>query len=299
MTNKTRSANGRGHTYKNGNSYRTVIKHQGMVITASAKSIQESRKKARTKFEDHLKHLKVPKLNGENILLGNFLFEWLENEHIHNIAQSTYRRYHSLARCHIQPLIGKYPLTELNPNLISGLLNSMRNQGQSTRSMQQTRALLSIVLEQAESLELIASNPVKKVKNPQLKSRSISPLSLEEVRRLLGTYRGTSMGARLHVALVCGLRQGEALGLTWDDVDLLDGSINVRRQAQRINGETRLVELKTERSERMVALASETVAALAKQRDLLLATSLSRQELLFKNLVFPGESGDFKTSQTD
>jgi integrase len=79
--------------------------------------------------------------------------------------------------------------------------------------MQQARALLSIALGEAENLGSIQSNPVRKVKNPQLTERQISPLTLEEVKRLLKTYEGTYLSARLHLALVCGLRQVEALGL--------------------------------------------------------------------------------------
>jgi integrase len=299
MSVKSRAANGRGHTYKNGNSYRTVIKHQGLVVTASASTIQESRRKAKIKLEEKLNTLKVPILKGSEIRLSDFLFQWLEEEHRHNIAHSTYRRYHSLARCYIKPILGRYFLSELSPGLIGSFLKEMHNQGQSSRSRQQARALLSITLDQAESQELISTNPVKKVKNPVLKSRQISPLSLEEVKRLLETYKGTSLGARLHISLVCGLRQGEALGLTWGDIDLIGGSLVVRRQVQRINGISQFVPLKTERSKRFVALTDETVAALKKHKTIQEEGKKFEPKKQEFNLVFTGVGGEFQTSQAD
>ena len=130
MTQKSRKPNGQGHTYKNGNSYRTVIQHNGHTITASAKTVQESKRLAKEKV------LSLP-LNKQGLILkqdktslGNFLNEWLETDHKNHIAYSTYTRYRSLARNHITPLIGHHLLQDLTPRLITWLLNEMKNNGQ-------------------------------------------------------------------------------------------------------------------------------------------------------------------------
>ena len=47
----SRRSNGQGHTYKVGNSYRTVIHCEGNIITAMAATAQESRKRAKEKLE--------------------------------------------------------------------------------------------------------------------------------------------------------------------------------------------------------------------------------------------------------
>jgi integrase len=44
---------------------------------------------------------------------------------------------------------------------------------------------------------------------------------------------GRRNAVRLEVALILGLRQGEALGLQWDDVDFDGGTLRVRRALQR------------------------------------------------------------------
>jgi integrase len=64
------------------------------------------------------------------------------------------------------------------------------------------------------------------------------------------------------VALTMGLRQSEALGLCWEDVDLDLGYIRVTRQLQRIHGSPQLVEPKTERSRRTLAMPPMIAEAL-------------------------------------
>jgi integrase len=152
----------------------------------------------------------------------------------------------------------------------------------------------------AENNEYILINPVKKVRIPVNKSREIEPLSIEEVKRLLETYRGTYLSARLNVALICGLRQGEALGLRWQDVDLAKGVLDVRNQIQMIDGKLQLTGLKTERSRRSLVLTSGTVESLTAHREIVnqmrSAYGIDWKEC---DLVFPSLDGSPKQSTLD
>jgi integrase len=176
----------------------------------------------------------------------------------------------------------------------------MRESGQSPRSQQQARALLSVALGEAEGNEYIPSNPVKKVRIPVNRGREIEPLGIEEVKRLLETYKGTYLSARLHIALLCGLRQGEALGLRWEDVDLVNGVLEVRNQIQMIDGRLQLTGLKTERSRRSLILTSGSLEALKAHQHLLVQMRLAiGNEWQENNLVFPGMDGSPKQSTLD
>ncbi len=295
-----RKANGQGHTYKVGNSYRTVIRKGDHRITAMASTVQESRRRAKEKLD------LMPNISSKSSLpvarmhLADYLLQWLEEEHKHNIAHSTYKRYLALAKFHINPKVGDVELQKLSSNDITQMLTGMRQAGQSPRSQQQARALLSVALRDAEYKGYISINPVNRVRNPQGKRVEISPLSIEEVRRLLGTYAGTYLGARLHIALICGLRQGEALGLTWNEVDLELKSIKVSRQVQIVNGMQVFTDLKTEKSSRIIALTEETTAAL--RSHLSLIEHLKRcteSNWIENNLVFPDAYGNFRSPKTD
>jgi integrase len=300
MTERKRKTNGQGYTYKAGNSYRTVIRRNGLVVTAMAKTEQESKRLAKFKLSQE-PNIKVDSMKPrEKLTLSDFLLKWLDEEHQHNIAHTTYKRYRSLATHHIIPAIGHYQLTKLTPRLITELLSRMRKEGQGVRSQQQARALLSVALGEAENLDYIQLNPVRKVKNPQGGERSITPLKLDEVKRLLATYKGTYLSARLHIALLCGLRQGEALGLRWQDINFEDGTIEVKTQIQKIHGVYEFTGLKTVRSQRTVVLTADTLEALQKHHELIQSWAL-RDECTWKewDLVFPKQDGNPRSPMTD
>ncbi len=295
-----RKANGQGHTYKVGNAYRTVIRKGDHSITAMAVTAQESRKRAKEKLELMPNILSRNSLPVGRMQFSEYLISWLEDEHKHTIAHSTYKRYLALAKFHINPVLGEIELQKLSSSDITKMLAVMRESGQSPRSQQQARALLSVALRDAEYKGFILVNPVTRVRNPQGKRIEISPLSIEEVKRLLNTYSGTYLGGRLHIALICGLRQGEALGLTWDAIDLEARTIKVSRQVQIINGDQIFTELKTEKSSRLIALTAETTTAL--RGHLSLIEQLKQRagsSWVENNLVFPDGFGNFRSPKTD
>lgn len=297
----SRRSNGQGHTYKVKNSYRTVIHYNGHVVTAMAATVQESRKLAKEKLE------KLPKAVGNKsalpqskIALAEYLISWLDDAHKHQIAHSTWKRYRALAIHHIIPVIGLIPLRKIVPSDIQSVLTVMREAGQSPRSQQQARALLSVALGEAEANEYILSNPVKKVRIPVNKNREIEPLTTEEVKRLLETYKGTYMSARLHIALLCGLRQGEALGLRWQDIDLDNGILEVRNQIQMIDGKRQLTGLKTERSRRSLVLTSGSLEALKSHQEIVhQMRSVYGRKWQENDSVFPSSDGSPKQSTLD
>jgi integrase len=297
----SRRSNGQGHTYKVGNSYRTVIHCNGHVVTAMAASLQESRRRAKEKFE------RIPQGKVSNnslplskITLGKFLLDWLENEHQHRIAHSTYKRYRALAIHHIDPIIGEIQIRKVLPTDITLVLSKMRERGQSPRSQQQARALLSVALGEAENKGYIALNPVKKVRIPVNKGREIEPLAIEEVKRLLETYEGTYMSARLHIALLAGLRQGEALGLRWQDIDFDSATLEVRNQIQKIDGHLQLTGLKTDRSKRFIALTGGSLESLKQHRQIIENMRLACGDFWQENdLVFPHTDGTFHPAILD
>ena len=297
----SRRSNGQGHTYKVGNSYRTVIHCNGHVVTAMAGSLQESRRRAKEKLE------KIPQGKVSNnalplskMTLGKFLLDWLENEHQHRIAHSTYKRYRALAIHHIYPVIGQIQIRKVLPTDITSVLSQMREQGQSPRSQQQARALLSVALGEAENKGYISLNPVKKVRIPINRVKEMHPLGIEDVKRLLETYKGTYMSARLHVALLAGLRQGEALGLRWTDIDFDAATLEVRNQVQKIDGRLQLTGLKTDRSRRLIALTGGSLESLKQHREIVESLKgVCGDSWQENDLVFPHTDGTFHPAILD
>ena len=82
----------------------------------------------------------------------------------------------------------------------------------------------------------------------------ISPLTPEQAHRLFESSADDRYRALWVTALATGLRQGELLGLRWEDVDLDAGRLTVRHTLANVGGTLTLLEPKTSRSRRTVML---------------------------------------------
>jgi integrase len=92
---------------------------------------------------------------------------------------------------------------------------------------------LRAALNEAVRRSHLARNPVLVAKAPKLDEEDVEPYNLPEIQRLLEAAARRRHGARWALALALGLRQGEALGLNWEYVDLDKGTIRVRRSRLR------------------------------------------------------------------
>jgi len=128
--------------------------------------------------------------------------------------------YESVIRVHINPLLGKTRLDRLTPQQVQALVNRKLEDGLAPKSVHSILALLRNALRQAERWELVSRNVASLVDPPRIERTEIQPLSLAEARIMLDAAKTDRLGALYSVALAMGLRQGEALGLRWQDVDL-------------------------------------------------------------------------------
>jgi integrase len=79
----------------------------------------------------------------------------------------------------------------------------------------------------------LGQNPVLMAKAPRLSEDEPEPYDVEEIQCLLKVVAERRNGVRWVVALALGLRQGEALGLKWEHVDLKKGILRIRRNRLR------------------------------------------------------------------
>ncbi len=95
-------------------------------------------------------------------------------------------------------------------------------------------------------------------------------LASGQVVQLLETARGDRLEALYVLAVTTGLRQGELLGLQWEDVDLAGAALHVRHTLHELNGRLWIGEPKTRRARRQVDLPSIAVVALQDHRERML-----------------------------
>jgi integrase len=101
--------------------------------------------------------------------------------------------------------------------------------GSSAGTAHQAHRTIGTALNEAVRRNYLGRNPASLAKAPRLTEQEIEPYSVEEVQRILTAVSQRRNHARWAVAHALGLRQGEALGLKWSDVDLDRGTMRVRR----------------------------------------------------------------------
>ena len=224
-------------------------------------------------LRDHQQGLPVAP---ERQTVATFLTSWLDVAAKPRLRPSTYTSYRQTVTQHLVPALGRIILQKLTAQQVQRYLNEKRAVGLSARTVQYHHAILRSALNQAVKWDLIPRNVATLVDVPRVEQHDFRYFTLEESRRFLRAVQGDRLEALYTVAVALGLRQGEALGLRWDDVDL--ANVKVRMQLQRINGKLTLVPTKTARSRRTIPLPEFAIAALRRHRTQQLQERLAAGE---------------------
>jgi integrase len=205
--------------------------------------------------------------DSRGLTVGEFLQRWLHEVAEPSVRPWTFHGYEVHIRLHIDPVLGRIPIWRLEPLQVQGLINRKLKKGLSPKTVRYIRGTLRSALNQAVRWGLVARNAAALVDGPRVPTYEIQPFEPDEARRFLDAAKGHRLEALYAVALTLGLRQGEALGLRWQDVDLQMGYLRVARQLQRFDGVFQLVEPKTARSRRTIVMPPSVTARLADHRD--------------------------------
>jgi integrase len=170
--------------------------------------------------------------------LANYLYEWVSINEI-NWEFKTTERNKSDIRLHIEPLIGEKKITEISPTDIERLYKQLRTQHNlSDYSVLRIHVLLKTAFKRALILRRIYVNPMESVLKPVVRDKAKKTLSELDVSKLLELVdtKSEMWAALWWVTLLTGLRQGEVLALTWENLDLDSGKLTVTSQIQRQTG---------------------------------------------------------------
>jgi integrase len=198
--------------------------------------------------------------------LGPFLRHWLDEVARPTLRASTYESYDDLVTLHLIPGLGRIALAKLGPSDVQAFLNAKLASGLSPRRVQYMHAVLRRALKTAERWGLASRNVAKLVDPPRVPRHEIAPLTQEQAGQLLAAAGDDRLYALYALALATGLRQGELLALRWQDIDLVERWLSVRHTLARVGGKLILLEPKTDRSRRTIALPQTAVAALRAHR---------------------------------
>ncbi|MGC9472590.1 tyrosine-type recombinase/integrase [Streptomyces sp. WG4] len=256
--------------------------------------------KTREEVADKLTELQEKTRQGipaasSTMAFGDYLTYWLATIAPARLKPATLNSYEGLTRLYIRPALGKKRLNRLSPADVRRFLTEFKGaclcclrgadrerpeekrgccavgkcckRLPSARTVQYVHAVLRSALQQAMREELIARNVARIVETPTVTPKEVRPLDGAEARILLKTARAHRLYALWLLLVSTGLRRGEALALTWSDVDLTNRQLRVRRNVQRIRRELLFGTPKTTRSIRTVSVPLHLVRALTHHRD--------------------------------
>ena len=143
------------------------------------------------------------------------------------IRESSHKIVAANLRNHVLPFFGDMRLREIKPMHIQMFLTSL---GDTSKSLQaKCFQIVKGVLASAVDNGLIAKTPVSSTdKAGGTPTKTRKPLTVAQAKELLSNLEGKRPYAFVLIALSTGMRRGEILGLTWDDIDFDNNVIHVR-----------------------------------------------------------------------
>lgn len=193
--------------------------------------------------------------------LYDYINYWLENEAVTTLKPRTIELYKETTERYIKKEIGYLKLTELNQIILYNFLREKQKQ-YSLSTIGNIKNVLSNSFNLAVRSGILPFNPLNGVKlsskgyNDSRKQEKRA-LTLEEMNSLLEAVKDSRYYIPCILALHMGLRRGEILGLTWDDIDFENQTISVNKILLTINKTTNLHTPKTKGSIRTIKMTKD------------------------------------------
>jgi integrase len=232
--------------------------------TLSATTRKEVAEKLKAVLRDQQRGLVLPT---DRQTVAQFLDTWLVDVVKPSVRTSTFDSYNEIVQRHLKPTLGRWLLSKLTPQHVQQMLNGKLDEGLSPRTVQYMRDVLRNALGQALKWGLVTRNVATLVDPPRVPHYEMRFLSPDEARTFLTAARHDRLEALYAVAVAMGLRQGEALGLRWEDIDFATRTLRVRHALQRVDGQLTLVETKTAQSRRTLIMPQSVGNALLRHRE--------------------------------
>lgn len=206
---------------------------------------------------------------------GEWINEWLNNYVRTTSKQRTFERYRQTIETHILPTLGGYELNDLQPIVLQKFVmdlltsgNKKTGKGLSPNFVKGAISILQSSLRTAHVLGIVAEYTADKIKPPKTQERQVECFSMVEQKKI-EKYIAEGSKSKLKGIVIClytGLRIGELLALTWEDIDFEKCTLSITKSCHdgRVNGVRCLVmdTPKTETSCRCIPLPKTILAIL-------------------------------------
>lgn len=232
----TRRSNGEGSTprkRKDGRWQINIQTNQTSTGTETRKTLYgRTRAEVVAKARTYRRQLEAGLLaDSSNQTLHNWAETWLTTiapQRVRPQTLATYRGY--ITRwVYTTPVAGKQ-LDQIKPKDIEHLYQRMRAAGMKESTVHHLHRVLAICFKAAVTNDLLARNPMDRVPKPQVETFNPVVLSPAKARQLITALEDDEEWGLTHtINLALGLRQGERLGLCWEDINFETGTMRIER----------------------------------------------------------------------
>lgn len=198
------------------------------------------------------------------VTVGAYLPTWLEVTVRPKARASTHRTYERVCVKHLIPALGQVRLAHLTPAHVEALLASMVAAGYSETTAGQARGVLGTALAAAQRDLGLPRNVARLARLPRTSATPFRPerLTVADVRLVGEAVRGHRVEPAVLFSIATGVRHGELLALSHDDLDLTDRVVTIRHSLERGQGPPRIARPKSDSGVRVLALSDMAMRAL-------------------------------------
>ncbi len=220
------------------------------------------------------------------LTLGQWLDIWLDG--LYTQKPGTIRHYRSQINTHIKPRMGALKLADLQKSdfdkfykyllttgketkkkdPVSGKMVVVSRSPLSQKSVKNIHVILKAAINAAIDDRKLQSDPMRKVEFKTPPKPEVHPLDDAQIKDYLAAVEADTLALMLKFILFTGLRESEAMGLTWDCINFATGQITIRQQLQdlgKANGGMTIVPTKNSKS-RILTLAPSVLSLLKRQQ---------------------------------
>ena len=222
------------------------------------KKLEEEKRKIREYYIEGI-------VTAKDQLFAVYCIDWYKARKLPTIAPGTAKGYRSVLNNHILPAFGDRNLRAIRPLELQAFVNRFAGKGST-----QIKVVLSIlkgVFGSAVQDQIIVRNPAVGLVAPEAAEaepkRAFTPEERAIIERLCVEHERGLMIAMLYYT---GMRNGEARGLKWGDVDWVKGRLHVVRDIDDVLHEEG--DLKTPGSERWIPIAPPLMEMLKAARGM-------------------------------
>lgn len=250
---------GAGSVYKRGNKWRGQITIDGIRLSHTA-----DKKKDVLDWIAQVRN--EPVVKPSDYTVKDWFEIYLEDYFKPRVRPNSYYGGVHLINAHLYPVLGDMLLQDVTTEILQRSLPEMFSGKEYSDGTYRTfKARLKDGFEYAIQQNIIRTNPAAMLLMPRNdRKKIIEAYTAEEHKKIVEYCRGSNGIDRVYYFLITtGVRVGEAICLTWDDVNLKKGYIDINKTAIKVNGGITVQNHpKTGQSVRRIYLSENTISFL-------------------------------------